>query len=111
MGACINIPVKFMVNDLLYRQGSGRLPHGLGSIPSAGTILIMTKYWLSCSRFTIQVNTDDNGIIVWTAPIARKFVGQPLQNLVRWSKADQVLLLPLSSEEEHPAYIRKVEIS
>lgn len=31
------MPAKFMVNDGTYNPGSGRLPHGLGSIPSAGT--------------------------------------------------------------------------
>jgi hypothetical protein len=42
------------------------------------------KYWLACERFVVQVNTDDAGNIVWTAPIVRKFVGQPLTNLLRW---------------------------
>lgn len=44
----------------------------------------MKKYWLSCSRFTVQVNVDERNIIIWTAPITRKFVGQPLTNLLRW---------------------------
>lgn len=34
-------PVKFMVNDKAYTLGSGRLPHGPGSIPGAGTILYL----------------------------------------------------------------------
>ena len=44
----------------------------------------MRQYWLSCSKFTVQVNTDESGKIVWAAPITRKFVGQPLANLLRW---------------------------
>ncbi len=54
----------------------------------------MKKYYLSSKRFTIQVNTDDSGIIRWAAPVAWKFVGQPLANLVRWSRADIVEEIP-----------------
>lgn len=43
------------------------------------------KFWLSCPRFTIQVNVDDRGDVYWTAPIAARFVGQGLENLVRWA--------------------------
>lgn len=50
----------------------------------------MKKYYLSSTRFTVQVNTDLNGVIRWTAPVAGKFVGQPLANLVRWTRADVV---------------------
>lgn len=44
------------------------------------------KYWLSCSRFTVQVDARD-GRIVTAAPIVRKFKGQPVANLVRWMGA------------------------
>lgn len=44
------------------------------------------KCWLSCRDFTIQTNTDANGKIVWTAPITRRFLGQPLGNLVEWMR-------------------------
>jgi hypothetical protein len=46
----------------------------------------MKKYWVSCARFTVQVNTNHLGIIIWAAPIVRKFVGQPLTNLLRWQQ-------------------------
>ncbi len=44
----------------------------------------MKKYWVSCTKFTVQVNVDDTGKIVWAAPIVRQFVGQPFANLERW---------------------------
>jgi len=42
------------------------------------------KLWVSCSKFTIQVNIDDAGVIIWTAPIARKFIGQHIGALHTW---------------------------
>jgi hypothetical protein len=43
------------------------------------------RHWVSCSKFTVQVNTDANDKIIWAAPIVRKFVGQPLANLLSWA--------------------------
>jgi len=34
-----------------------------------------------------MVETDEKGRIVWAAPIVRRFVGQPLANLVRWARS------------------------
>lgn len=51
----------------------------------------MKKWWLSCQMFTVQVNTQD-GVITWAAPIARKFIGQPLSNLERWCRGKAVPL-------------------
>lgn len=42
------------------------------------------KYWLSSNRMTVEVIVDFDGKICKAAPIARKFTGQPLENLVRW---------------------------
>lgn len=42
------------------------------------------KFWLSCRKFTCRVYTDERGTITWAAPIARRFVGQPLENLLNW---------------------------
>lgn len=44
----------------------------------------MKKYWVSCEKFTVQVDTDDNDIIVTAAPIVRGFTKQPIMNLFRW---------------------------
>lgn len=52
--------------------------------------MIIEKYYLSSPRFTVQVNTNADAIIIWTAPVAQKFVGQPIGNLIRWSRADVV---------------------
>jgi len=42
-------------------------------------------WWLSCKKMTFGVQTKD-GIIVYGAPIVKKFRGQPLDNLIRWMK-------------------------
>lgn len=44
------------------------------------------KHWISCVRFTVQVNTDERGTIVWAAPVVRRFVGQPVANLLAWAR-------------------------
>jgi hypothetical protein len=59
------------------------------------------KYWLTCTRFTVQVNTNDTGIIVWAAPITRGFIGQPLGNLFAWMRGFggfYSVLLPVNYE-------------
>lgn len=57
----------------------------MGRVP-----VLLKRYYLSSPRFTVQVNVDADGIIRWTANVTQKFVGQPMSNLVRWSKADVV---------------------
>lgn len=52
----------------------------------ADSIKNVWKCWLSCRNFTIQTNVDHAGTIVFTAPIARRFLGQPLGNLVEWMR-------------------------
>jgi hypothetical protein len=47
------------------------------------------RFYMSSPRFTVQVNVKD-GIIVWTAPVAWKFVNQPFANLLHWSGSDVV---------------------
>lgn len=39
---------------------------------------------MSTERMTFWIEADKYGIIQVTPPIVRKFVGQPLDNLVRW---------------------------
>lgn len=43
----------------------------------------VSKYWLSCRKFTVQVNVR-RGIVVWTAPVCSRFVGQPLSHIQQW---------------------------
>lgn len=43
------------------------------------------NYWLSCNKFTILVVVNIFGDIMDTAPITRKFVGQPFENLKKWA--------------------------
>jgi hypothetical protein len=49
----------------------------------------MKRYWLSTVKMTVGVTTDASGIVVEAAPIVRKFIGQPLDNLVRWLSKQQ----------------------
>jgi len=44
----------------------------------------MRDWWLSSLRMTVGVTTDDDNVIVDAAPVVRKFVGQPLGNLIGW---------------------------
>lgn len=44
------------------------------------------KIWLSCSKFTVMVVTDQRGVITNAAPIAARFIGQPITALRRWMR-------------------------
>ena len=41
------------------------------------------KHWLVSRRATVRVIETD-GVITEAAPLARRFIGQPLPNLMRW---------------------------
>lgn len=43
-------------------------------------------WWFSNDRMTFGVTTNGEHIIIDAAPIARKFIGQPLTNLAKWMK-------------------------
>lgn len=47
---------------------------------------MITRHWISCARFTVEVETDGDKI-VRAAPIVRKFLGQPLANLLEWAQS------------------------
>lgn len=42
------------------------------------------SYWLSSESMTVGVEVNEKGTITSTPPIVRKFIGQPLKNLVKW---------------------------
>ena len=46
---------------------------------------MITDWWVSNPRMTFWVRTHDE-VIIDAAPIARRFVGQPFRNLVRWMR-------------------------
>lgn len=46
---------------------------------------MMSKWWLSSRRMTVVVEEQGN-LVVDAAPIVRKFIGQPLENLTRWMR-------------------------
>ncbi len=41
-------------------------------------------YWVSSSRITILVKVGIDNLILDTPPIARKFIGQRFENLIKW---------------------------
>lgn len=44
----------------------------------------MTPHWIRCSGLTLGVLVDPTGIIVDAPALVDGFIGQPLQNLLRW---------------------------
>lgn len=54
----------------------------------------MNSYWVSCRDFTVRVDVDDAGVIRQAAPIVRKFIGQPLSNLLTWKRNTEWVRLP-----------------
>jgi len=44
----------------------------------------MSFYRVMTQRFTCGVETGEDGVIIKTAPILRKFKGQNIQNLKNW---------------------------
>ncbi len=39
--------------------------------------------WVSCPKFTVKLIIK-NGMIVDTAPVVKRFIGQPYMNLINW---------------------------
>jgi len=48
-----------------------------------------TVWCLSNPRLTVRVVTEA-GTIVEAAPVVRKFIGQPLLNLLKWMRPDRI---------------------
>lgn len=46
----------------------------------------MPVFWLSSEKFTVMVDTDSSGRITKAAPVVNIFIGQPINNLVKWMK-------------------------
>jgi hypothetical protein len=44
----------------------------------------VTSHWVSTLAFTILVKTD-GAKIVFTAPLVKRFYGQPVGNLLNWA--------------------------
>lgn len=42
-------------------------------------------HWLSCPKFTVRVVTGSDSVIVFSAPIVRKFVETHISSLLSWS--------------------------
>lgn len=73
----------------------------------------MDRWWLSCPKFTVLVVTDQRQIVE-TAPLTRKFVGQPLANLVQWAKRfGNTTIVPLRSctVAKHKCAVKKLKVS
>jgi hypothetical protein len=48
------------------------------------------NFWVSGRKFTFWILVDDNDKLVDTAPIAKKFISQPVKNLLRYFNIDQL---------------------
>lgn len=46
----------------------------------------MALCWVSCPKFTVGVTVDASSMITGGPPFVRRFVGQPLGNLLRWAR-------------------------
>jgi hypothetical protein len=44
----------------------------------------MKEYQIDCEKYCGYIKIDDDGIILETMPIFRKFQGQCVQNLTKW---------------------------
>jgi hypothetical protein len=42
-------------------------------------------HWVSTRYFTVVVKTDAENKVVRAAPLVRRFIGQPIGNLLNWS--------------------------
>lgn len=45
---------------------------------------MLTSWYVSTYRMTVRVDTNEQEVIVGAAPIVKKFIGQPMRNLLRW---------------------------
>ena len=56
-------------------------------------------FWLSSHKMTVRVVTNLSGKIVSTAPIVRRFINQPISNLLTWMSKQGGLLMEVLSED------------
>lgn len=61
-----------------------------------------TDWQLSSLKMTVWVQTED-GAIVDTAPVVRRFIGQPLRNLASWMQQQGGFMVDLIKERNHVA--------
>jgi hypothetical protein len=45
---------------------------------------MLHRLWVSHPKMTVEVGTDEDGVIVECAPVVEKFLGQPMDRLFRW---------------------------
>jgi len=48
--------------------------------------MLKKQFWITCPKFTVQVDVV-KGKIVTAAPLVRVFIGQPLDNLLKWARS------------------------
>ena len=47
---------------------------------------MLYKHYISCSKFTVTVFTNEKGTIYQAPKIVKQFICQPVKNLLCWSK-------------------------
>lgn len=50
----------------------------------------MKTLWLTCPRATFTVDIDNTGKITWAAPIARHWIHQHIDDLVKCFQVDNI---------------------
>lgn len=64
----------------------------------------MRTLWLSSQRMTVIAYLDERGIIVRTAPVTRKFVGQHVSHLELWMGRQGNLRIARLDDERDPGH-------
>jgi hypothetical protein len=54
---------------------------------------IYRELWVSGTFATFVITIDEEGTIIKSAPIGRKFIGQHLDNLIKFFKVDRIEIL------------------
>jgi hypothetical protein len=49
----------------------------------------MRQWWLSSAIFTVWLKTDDDGVIIETAPIAYRWVGRNVVDFIKRCRVDR----------------------
>ena len=46
----------------------------------------MMKLWISCEKFTCEVETDNQtGTVTEACPCLKRFIGQPWPRIIQWA--------------------------
>lgn len=64
----------------------------------------MRTLWLSSNRMTVVAYLDEQGTIIRTAPVTRRFVGQHISHLELWMGRQGGLRIARLDAEQDPGH-------